>query len=395
VSDLRARKLAHLDLCIGRDVESHRSTLLEEVHLIHEALPELAWHEVDPSVELFGRRLLAPLLVSGMTGGTPEAGAVNRALAAAAQKLGLGFGVGSQRAMLVDPAAAGSYRVRDVAPDVLLLANLGAVQARDAGPERVAALAREIGADAVCIHLNAAQELVQDDGDRDFRGLSATLAELAGALPIPVVAKETGCGLAPRTLARLRGAGVAMVDVSGAGGTSWTGVEALRGSGRQRALGETLREWGIPTAASLLFAERAGMPALASGGIRSALDVVRALALGARAAALALPFLRAWASGGASGLLEAGERLVEGVQAVMALTGVRRVDELPRAPRVLGPELARWAALVPAEPSGTTTAEPSGSTTAEPAGTRLEAARSADRSGRSGQRSMLVRGGRL
>jgi isopentenyl-diphosphate delta-isomerase len=392
VSDLRARKLAHLDLCIGRDVEAHRSTLLEEVHLVHEALPELAWHEVDPSVELFGRRLLAPLLVSGMTGGTAEAGAVNRALAAAAQKLGLGFGVGSQRAMLVDPAVAESYRVRDVAPDVLLLANLGAVQARDAGPERVAALAGEIGADAVCIHLNAAQELVQDDGDRDFRGLTATLAELADLLPIPVVAKETGCGLSPRTLARLRSAGVAMVDVSGAGGTSWTGVEALRGSGRQRALGETLREWGIPTAASLLFAARAEMPALASGGIRTALDVVRALALGARAAALALPFLRAWASGGASGLLEAGERLVEGVQAVMALTGVRRVDELPRVPRVLGPELARWAALAPAEPTGTT-AKPSG-TVEDPEGATV-APRSADRSGRSGQRSALVRGGRL
>jgi isopentenyl-diphosphate delta-isomerase len=345
MSEIQTRKLAHLELCIEQDVESHASTLLSDVHLVHEALPELAWHEVDTSVELFGRRLLAPIVISGMTGGAPEARAVNLALATAAQKVGLAMGVGSQRAMLQDPTLADSYRVREAAPDVLLFANLGAVQAREAGPARVAALARLIGADAVCIHLNTAQELVQDEGDRDFRGLVAAIATLVDELPLPVIVKETGCGFGPATLARLRSIGVALVDVAGAGGTSWTGVEALRGSARQRALGETLREWGIPTAASLLYAERAGMPAIASGGIRSALDIVRALALGARAAGLALPFLRAFANGGESAVLESAERLAESVRAVMALTGARRVDDLPRVPRVLGPDLARWATL--------------------------------------------------
>jgi isopentenyl-diphosphate delta-isomerase len=345
MSDIQNRKLAHLELCIEQDVESQASTLLSDVHLVHEALPELAWHEVDTSVELFGRRLLAPIVISGMTGGAPETRAVNLALATAAQKVGLAMGVGSQRAMLQDPTLADSYRVREAAPDVLLFANLGAVQAREAGSARVAALARQIGADAVCIHLNAAQELVQDEGDRDFRGLVAAIATLVDELPLPVIVKETGCGFGPATLARLRGIGVALVDVAGAGGTSWTGVEALRGSARQRALGETLREWGVPTAASLLYAERAGMPAIASGGIRSALDVVRALALGARAAGLALPFLRAFASGGESAVLESAERLAESVRAVMALTGARRVEDLRRVPRVLGPELARWATL--------------------------------------------------
>jgi isopentenyl-diphosphate delta-isomerase len=355
VSGIGRRKLEHLELCIGADVEARRGTLLDEVELLHEALPELAWDQVDPSVELLGRRLQAPIVITGMTGGAPEARAVNLALAAAAQKHGFAVGVGSQRAMLLDPALADTYRMRDAAPDALLFANLGAVQARDAGPERVAALARSIGADAVCIHLNAAQELVQDEGDRDFRGLLGAIAALVQELPLPVVVKETGCGFAPGTLARLREAGVRWVDVAGAGGTSWTGVESLRGSPRQRALGALLRDWGVPTAVSIVHAERAGLAAIASGGVRDALDVARALALGARAAGLALPFLRAFAAGGEAGVLEAGARLAEGVRAVMALTGARRVEDLRRVPRVLGPRLAAWlesAAADRSTPSG-------------------------------------------
>jgi isopentenyl-diphosphate delta-isomerase len=370
MSDIGKRKLEHLDLCVREDVEARRSTLLEEVHLLHEALPELAWHEVDPSVECFGRQMQAPLLITGMTGGTTEAREVNLALATAAQKNGFGIGVGSQRAMLLDPSLAETYRLRDVAPDVLLLANLGAVQAREAGPERVAALARAIGADALCIHLNVAQELVQDEGDRDFRGLQGALSQLVQELPLPVIVKETGCGFAPRTLARLRAAGVQWVDVAGAGGTSWTGVESFRGSLRQRALGDALREWGVPTAASVVYAERAGFEVIASGGIRSALDVARALALGARLAGLALPFLRAWASGGAESVLRAGEALSEGLRAVMALTGARRVEDVRAVPRVVGPELGRWIERPAPGPA-------------------------ADRSGRSGQWSSDVEGDKI
>ncbi len=347
MSGLSRRKLEHLELCVGSDVESDEGTLLDEVHLLHEALPELSWDQVDPSVELFGRRLLAPLVISGMTGGAPEARDVNLALAGAAQKLGLAMGLGSQRAMLVDPSCAATYAVREVAPDILLFANLGAVQARDAGPERVAELVAGVGADALCIHLNPAQELVQDDGDRDFRGALEAIATLSGSLGVPVVVKETGCGLAPGTLARLRAAGVAAVDVAGRGGTSWTGVESLRGSQRQQALGRVLREWGVPTAAALVYAQRAGLPAIASGGIRSALDAVRGLALGASAVGLALPFLRAHAQGGAAGVLRAGEELVEGIQAAMLLAGARRVCDLARAPRVLGPRLRAWAEAPP------------------------------------------------
>lgn len=342
MSDIAARKLSHLQLCTTRDVEARHSTLLEEVHLLHDALPELSLDEVDPSVDLLGRSLAAPLLISGMTGGAPAAQAINRAFAAAAQKLGIGMGVGSQRAMLLDPSLVETYRVRDVAPDVLLLANVGAVQAREAGPERVAGLVEAIGADALCLHLNPAQELVQDEGDRDFRGCLDAIGACAVGLGVPVVVKETGCGLGPSALERLLAAGVAGVDVAGAGGTSWTAVEAQRGSPRQRALGRELWDWGIPTAAAVVFAQRLGLKTIASGGIRGATDAARALALGADAVGLALPFLRAWAEGGAQAVLTAAERLTEGVRAIMLLVGARRVEDLRRAPRVLGPTLRSW-----------------------------------------------------
>ncbi len=339
------RKLEHIALCAGGDVESRGSNLLEEVHLLHESLPELSLDEVDSSVALFGRTLHCPVVITGMTGGAPAAAEINRALAGVAQKLGFAFGVGSQRAMLREPDLAATYEVRDVAPDVLLLANLGVVQARELDTEGVARLVARIGADALCVHLNPAQELVQDEGDRDFRGCLDTIARLTRELRTPVVVKETGCGLSPRVLARLEAAGVRWVDVSGAGGTTWTGVEALRGSRRQRALGAELREWGIPTAASVVYAGRAGLRAIASGGIRGAVDVVRALALGAHAAGLALPFLRAFSRGGSAAAADFGADLAEGIRSAMLLTGARRLADLPRVPRVLGPRLRTWLAL--------------------------------------------------
>jgi isopentenyl-diphosphate delta-isomerase len=344
MSQIVERKLSHLDLCARSDVESRGSTLFDQVRLLHEALPELSCDEIDPSLELMGRWLQAPILISGMTGGAPRARELNRALATGAQKFGLGMGVGSQRAMLLHPELISTYQVRDVAPDILLLANIGAVQARESGPARIAELVQAIGADALCVHLNSAQELVQDEGDRDFRGCLKAIGELVSALPTPIVVKETGCGLAPATLERLRDIGVCWVDVSGAGGTTWTGVESLRGSRRQRMLGRELREWGVPTAASLVYAQRAGFQAIASGGIRGALDAVRALALGAEAVSLALPFLRAHAERGEQGVFETAEGLCEGVRALMLLTGARRVTELRRVPRVIGPELAAWLA---------------------------------------------------
>ena len=232
--------------------------------------------------------------------------------------------------------------MRDEAPDIALLGNVGVVQARAFGPAAVAELVEAVGADALCVHLNAAQELVQDEGDRDFRGGLDTIAALVE------IAAGAGGREGDRLRLRTRDAraaargGVEWVDASGAGGTTWPGVEALRGSPRQRALGGILREWGVPTAASVAYARRAGLSTLASGGIRGALDVVRALALGAHAAGMALPFLRAYERGGARALATLCEELTEGVRALLLLSGAARPERLAAVPRALGPQLRAW-----------------------------------------------------
>jgi isopentenyl-diphosphate delta-isomerase len=341
-SDIQARKDTHLELCTQRDVEHRNGTLLDDVRLLHDSLPELALPDIDLSVEIFGRRLQAPLVITGMSGGTKNGRELNFAMALAAQKFGLAMGVGSQRAMLNRPDAIDTFRVREIAPDILLFANIGAVQAREIGVDGVADLIGSIRADAVCIHLNPAQELVQDEGDRDFRGCLNAIGELANELPVPVIAKETGCGLSPVTLAKLASTDVRWVDVSGSGGTSWTGIEAMRGSTSQQARGTALREWGIPTAASVVYAKRAGFQVMASGGIRSGLDIARAIALGAEVAGLALPMLRAFAAGGSTEVLATTSGLIESLRAIALLLGARSVADLQRAPRVLGPELRSW-----------------------------------------------------
>ena len=311
---------------------------------MHQSLPELAADEIDLSTTLLGRRLAAPVVISGMTGGTDDAARINRDLARAAEKLGIAFGVGSQRAMLLHPELEATFQVRDAAPGVFLLGNLGAVQARELGPEGVARLAERIGADAMAIHLNPAQEMIQDAGDRDFRGQIAAIAELRAALPLPLLVKETGCGLSAEAAHALRGAGVEAVDVSGAGGTSWVAVEAERAAdgSRARALGEELWDWGVPTAVSVVACARAGLEVVATGGMRSGLDVARALALGARAGGLAAPVLRAHRAGGMAGAIELLERVIESVRTVALLCGCRRAMDLAGAPRHVGRELGSW-----------------------------------------------------
>ena len=339
------RKADHIQVAASGEANfRRRSTLLSEVQLVHQALPELAVDEVDLSTRLCGKTLAAPVVISGMTGGTDEAGAINRDLAAAAQKLGVGFGVGSQRAMALHPQLLHTFQVRDVAPDVFLIGNLGAVQARSFGARQVAGLADAIGADAIAIHLNPAMELIQAEGDRDFRGLLDTIAELADKLSIPVIAKETGCGLSCEAAKALAVAGIKTVDVSGAGGTSWVAVEARRaadGSAAQ-ALGEELWDWGIPTAVSIAACADAGLDIIATGGLRTGFDVARAIALGARCGGLAAPALRAQRDGGLDGAVQFLERVIASIRTVTLLCGKRRPEELSDAPRHLGPELREW-----------------------------------------------------
>jgi isopentenyl-diphosphate delta-isomerase len=335
------RKADHLEVAASGRAEFAKSTLLEHVHLIHQALPELAVDEIDLSTALVGKRLAAPLVITGMTGGTAEAAAVNRDLARAAQAAGVALGLGSQRAMAEHPDLTATYQVRDVAPDVVLFGNVGGVQAVALGPARIVALARQIGADAIAVHLNPGQELIQDRGDRDFRGVRDAIARLIDASPIPVIVKETGCGLSAQAARALVAAGVRTVDVSGAGGTSWVAVEAVRAEegSAAAALGAELWDWGIPTAVSVAASARAGLDVIASGGLRTGYDIARALALGARAGGMAAPMLRAQRAGGTEGVAALIAQVVGAIRAVCLLTGCRAATELAHAPRHIGAPL--------------------------------------------------------
>lgn len=344
--ELRSRKADHLDLCESSDVGFRSvTTLLEGVNLLHQSLPELSADELSTEVDLLGRRLRAPIVIAAMTGGHERAAAINRSLATVAQERGIGFGLGSQRVMRRDPAMDWTYRVREWAPDVLLLGNIGVVQARETATKDLDALVREVGADALCVHLNPAMELIQSDGDRDFRGCVQTLERLCNELPFPIVAKETGNGMSPQTIEKLVGAGVQYVDTSGAGGTSWVGVETLRAEGTRRSIGARLWDWGIPTAPSVYYAARASLTTIATGGIRSGLDIARAIALGARVGGIARPVLQTLSREGEDGVRRYLDEIVQELRSVMLLTGTRTVDGLRHAPRIISGELEPWLAV--------------------------------------------------
>ena len=337
------RKRSHLDVCEQGPVEyAGKTTLLEEVDLVHDALPELAVDEIDVTTAFFGKRLRLPLLITGMTGGTAEASAINRDLALVAEEFGIAFGLGSQRAMQRRPELAYTFEVRSHAPTTLVLANLGLVQATALATADVARLVGDVGADALCLHLNPAQELVQAGGDRDFRGGLATIGRLVREVGVPVVVKETGCGISRAVALRLRDAGVETIDVSGAGGTSWVKVEAIRADAPTRELGAVFADWGIPTAAAVLGVRDLGIACIASGGIRTGLDVAKVLALGARIGGVALPVFRAYREGGLAAARRFIERLGRELRMAMVLTGSRDVDALGRVPTVLGPRLRSW-----------------------------------------------------
>ena len=296
-----ARKDDHIRINLERDVQSDGvSTGLERLYFEHQALPEMEMAAVDMALTVFGRNLSAPLLISCMTGGSAAAGEINRALARAAQQAGVALGLGSMRAALEQPATVASFQVREVAPDVLLLANLGAVQLNygvgAAGCRRIVEMAQ---ADALVLHFNALQEAVQPEGDTDFSGLLAKVEQVCTALArdgVPVVAKEVGWGFSEETCRALAVAGVAAIDVAGAGGTSWSQVEMYRAEDEtEKKVAAAFADWGISTAEALRMARR-GAPeivAIASGGLRDGVEVAKCIALGASLAGIARPFLEA------------------------------------------------------------------------------------------------------
>lgn len=347
MSQISKRKDEHLDLATHGDVGFRgTTTLFECVRLVHDALPEMSLDDVDLEVRILGRKLRAPLLLAGMTGGTERARQINLELASIAEERGYGFGLGSQRAMLKDPATRQTYEVRGVAPSTLLLGNIGAVQAAQMTTAELEELVRAVGADALCVHLNPAMEVVQSEGDRDFRRIEATYQRLSAELSCPVIAKETGCGLSRSAAERLRAAGVRDVDVSGAGGTSWVAVEAQRAQPADRALGQSFWDWGIPTAASLLMvAPSKFRTVIATGGISTGLDAARAIVLGASAVGIARPVLQALERGGREQALAFLSGVERELRTALLLIGARDVAAAHRVPRLLTGELSRWETL--------------------------------------------------
>jgi isopentenyl-diphosphate delta-isomerase len=333
----QARKKEHLEICLDTEsVSSHSSTGLDRYRFIHNALPELDLDEIDVGAKFLGRKLRAPIMISSMTGGFDLARKVNRNLAAAAQELGIAMGVGSQRVAIEEPAAADSFQVREVAPDVLLLGNLGAVQLNYGySTEQCRRAVAMIGADALILHLNVLQEALQPEGNRNFKGLTEKIATVCRELNVPVVVKEVGNGISVEAAKRLHGAGVAAIDIAGKGGTAWSAVEAQRATQQGKPYSRTFTDWGIPTEEALVGV-RAALPQVelvASGGIRSGLDIAKSIALGADMAALGQPLLAA--------ALESSHEVVKFVGGIihelkvaMLCSGAANLESLRQTPLV-------------------------------------------------------------
>ena len=349
-AEIERRKREHVELAAGDQLAVATGAGFDDVRLVHEALPELSPDMVDTSVELLGRRLRLPLVIAAMTGGFAGGEQINAALGRAAERHGLAMGVGSQRAALAEPGLARTYAsAREAAPGAFLIANIGVAQLvaqtdrPPLEPAEVDALVAMIRADALAVHLNAVQELVQPEGQPNARGWLAAIESVARRVSVPVIAKETGAGMSGATSLRLRDAGVAALDVGGSGGTSFAAIEAARA--RQRddrrgiLLGELLKSWGIPTLASVALASRAGLPVIATGGVRSGLDAAKAIALGATAVGVARPLLQAALEGDAA-IDEWVEKFRSGLVSAMYLTGSADPRRWVTRPRSL---LARHA----------------------------------------------------
>jgi isopentenyl-diphosphate delta-isomerase len=334
---LEQRKADHIRINLDQDVDSSLTTGLEHYRFIHQALPELDLAAVDTTVELFGRKLEAPLVISSMTGGTERAHEINRHLARAAQAHGIAMGLGSQRAAIQHPELADTFRVRDVAPDILLFANIGAVQLNYGyDMEHCRQAVEMIGADALILHLNALQEALQPEGDGNFSGLLKKIEGVCRALGVPVIAKEVGWGISEQAARQLADAGVSAIDVAGGGGTSWSEVEKYRATtASQRRIAARFRDWGIPTAESIQMARQGAphLPIIASGGLRHGVDMAKCIALGATLAGIARPLLKA-AALSAQAADEAVYEIITELRVAMFAAGVGTIESLHQTPLV-------------------------------------------------------------
>ncbi len=331
------RKADHIRINLEEDVAFKKLTNgLEEYFFMHQALPELDLAQIDTSVRLFGKTLKTPLLISSMTGGTAKAREINQTLAAAAQEAGMAMGLGSMRAGIEDPSLEPTYQVRNVAPDILLFANLGAVQLNYGyGRSQCQRAVDMIEADALILHFNVLQEAVQPEGDGNFAGLLDKVAAICRTLPVPVIAKEVGWGFSREAARQLADAGVAAIDVAGSGGTSWSQVEMYRAPTKRHArLAGAFIDWGIPTAVSLGYCREAApnVSVFASGGIRDGIEAAKCIALGATLVGLAGEFLRTADRDGVAGVVDLAGVITDELRVAMFCSAAGDLQALSQTP---------------------------------------------------------------
>lgn len=330
-----SRKVDHVKINLEQDVSFPRLTTgLETVRFMHRAVPELDLDEIDTSVELFGKTLAVPFLISSMTGGAELANKLNRNLAEAAQEYGIAMGLGSQRAAIEDENLAYTFKLRDIAPDAVLLANVGAVQLNYGyGVDAMRKAVDMAEADALILHFNVLQEAVQPEGDTNFGRLLPAIEDVCKQIGVPVVAKEVGWGFSPADVQRLVDAGISAIDVAGSGGTSWSEVEYHRAQTKHHQdVARAFADWGIPTKDAIDYAKQAApeLPIFASGGLRDGIDIAKCIALGATLGGLASPFLKA-----ANESVEAVNALIETLtvqlRVAMLASSSRTISDLQQA----------------------------------------------------------------
>jgi isopentenyl-diphosphate delta-isomerase len=346
---LKKRKTDHIEICLNRKVRAkYKTTGFEDVHLIHNALPDIDREKIDTSQFVFNHKFSAPIFVGAMTGGTKKSVKINSAIALAVEELNIGMGVGSQRIAIDDPKVEFSFRiVREKAPTAFIIANIGGPQlVSKYGLKEARRAVEMLQANALAIHLNALQEAVQPEGDTNYSGLINRIRELAQELDVPIIVKETGAGIASEEAKMLEDAGVAGIDVAGVGGTSWAAVEYYRAKANQnyfdQRLGKTFWDWGIPTVSSLIeTVNSVDLPVISSGGIRNGIDVVKSLALGARLSSASFPFLDP-AIRDSEDVKKVLNYLIGELRNAMFLVGADSIIRLKNIPVVLTGKTAEW-----------------------------------------------------
>jgi len=348
-NQIEERKNDHIQICLEENVQARRTTTgFEDVFLVHKALPEIEREKINLSTVVFNHKFSAPLIVGAMTGGITKATKINATIAEAVEELGLGMGVGSQRAAIEDQKLEDTFAIaRKKAPTAFLVANIGGPQlVRGYGVKEAKKAVEMMKADALAIHLNPLQEAVQPEGETNYLGVLSKIGEIARALDVPVIVKETGAGIAAEEAEVLEEAGVAGIDVAGVGGTSWAAVEYHRAKRSRnefrRRLGETFWDWGIPTAVSLVeVVKSVHLTVIASGGIRYGTDAAKALALGANLVSMALPILRP-ATKDSEEVKQKLQFVIKELENAMFLVGAESIEKLKEVPVVLTGKTAEW-----------------------------------------------------